>query len=114
MKETDRKVKSLDAQRRKARLIESARAWEESLPKSSHKYPNLIFVYPEELATQGRSLLFRRLDRAAAMNKQKLVISDCHYSRAGLYISIDEICREDVEDLIDIDEIVEQWREGES
>lgn len=114
MKETDGKVKSFDAHKRKAQLIESARTWEESLPKPSHKYPNLIFVYPEELATQGRSLLFRRLDRAAALNKQKLVISDCHYSRAGLYISIDEICREDVEDLIDIDEIVEQWREGES
>lgn len=113
MKETDRKVKSFDAHKRKAQLIESARTWEESLPKPSHNYPNLIFVYSEELATEGRSLLFRRLNRAAALNRQKLVISDCHYSRAGLYISIDEIGGGGGEDSVDIDEIVEQWRANE-
>ena len=113
MKEIGGRVKSMDAHKRKAWLIESARKWEESLPEPSPKYPNLIFVYSEELATQGRDLLFRRLDRAAARNKQKLVISDCHYSRAGLHVSIDEIGG-DGKSPVDIDEIIEQWREGES
>ncbi|WP_268743543.1 hypothetical protein [Marinobacter nauticus] len=40
------------------------------------------------------------------------MISDCDYGRAGLYISIDEIGG-DGENLVDIDEIVEQWREAE-
>jgi len=63
-------------------------------------------------ASGSRNLLFRRLNSAAEQNKQKLVISDCHYSRTGLYISIDEIGG-DVENPIDIDAIVEEWSEME-
>ncbi|PXX93230.1 hypothetical protein DIT71_00010 [Marinobacter vulgaris] len=105
----NKKVVSANKYLRKKRLIEHARAWEEALPPASQRYRNLIFQYPEDLATQGRELLFRMLDSAAERNNQKLVISDCHYGRAGLYVSIDEIGG-DVENSVDIDEIVEEWR----
>ncbi|SOB75336.1 hypothetical protein SAMN04488490_0913 [Marinobacter sp. LV10R510-11A] len=112
MKIPKKQVQSLDAYKRKRLLVAYANAWQEALPRPSLIYPNLIFVYPEDLATQDRELLFRKLDLAAAQNKQKLVISDCHYSRAGFYIVFDEIGG-DENNPVDIDEIVEEWSERE-
>jgi UTP-glucose-1-phosphate uridylyltransferase len=109
----DKKVVSVSAYLRKKELIEQGKAWEKALPCSSQTYGNLIFLYPEDLATKGRELLFHMLNSAAALNNQKLVISDCHYSRSGLYVLIDEIGGT-VENPIDVDAIVEKWNEGES
>lgn len=109
----NKKVVSANKHLRKKRMIEHARAWEEALPPASQRYRNLIFQYPEDLATQGRELLFRMLDSAAEQNQQKLVISDCHYSRGGLYVVIDEIGAR-IENPLDIDEIVENWRTRDS
>ena len=106
-------VKSLGAYKRKKQLVEYAKAWEESLPQPSLSYPNLIFLYPEDLATLNRELLFSRLNTAADANRQKLVISDCHYSRAGLYIVYDEIGG-DIHSPVDIDEIIDKWIELDS
>ncbi len=61
----NKKVVSVSKYLRKKRLIEKAKAWEDVLPSASRRYQNLIFQYPEDLATQGRELLFRMLDAAA-------------------------------------------------
>jgi hypothetical protein len=113
MKSRKNQVQSLNAYKRRQQLLSYAKAWKEALPNPSTAFPNLIFVYSEELATQNRELLFRKLDSAAAQNNQKLVISDCHYSRAGFYIVFDEIGGTS-ENQVDIDEIVERWREREN
>jgi len=94
-------------------MIEHAKAWETALPDASARYPNLIFLYSEELATKNRELLFQKMNSAAKHNHQTLVISDCHYSRGGLYVVFDEIGA-DAEDSLDIDEIVERWNGQES
>jgi len=109
MEEEENRVVGLNVQKRKRDLIEKAREWEESLPPPSQRFKNLIFLYPEELAMQGRELLFRMLDSAAEKNMQSLVISDCHYSRGGFYVVIDEIGPA-LGNPIDIDEIIESWR----
>jgi len=113
MKEDEKRVVSLTKQKQKRDLLERARQWEESLPPPSQRFRNLIFLYPEELATQGRELLFRMLDSAAEQNMQSLVISDCHYSRGGFYVVIDEIGPA-LGNPIDIDEIIESWRDREN
>ena len=82
--------------------------WEKTLPAPSKNLPHLVFLYPEELATSNRELLFKRLEIAAKTNGQTLVISDCHYSRAGFYVAYDEI-GEAGPDSVDIDEIIEDW-----
>ncbi|WP_040886694.1 hypothetical protein [Marinobacter santoriniensis] len=99
---------SLEAYRRRKKLLEIAGHWRENLPEPSKTYPHLIFLYPEELATRQRELLFKRLEVAASKNGQILVISDCHYSRAGFYVVYEEI-GEAGSNLIDIDRIVDDW-----
>lgn len=106
----NKKVISVSQYLRKKRLIEQAKAWEEALPPASKRYRNLIFLYPEDLATHDREMLFIRINAAAETNRQTLVISDCHYSRCGLYVLYDEIGgRADAP--VDIDEIIENWSE---
>jgi len=111
MKETEDKVLNLNRFRRKKALIEKALEWEESLPSPSRRFNNLIFVYPEDLATTGREDLFEKINSAAGWNQQTLVISDCHYDRGGFYILYDEIGGNGG-DMTDIDEIIEAWCEG--
>jgi hypothetical protein len=104
------KLVQIDTYRRKKRLISLAADWENSLPAPSQAYPHLIFLYSEELATKNRQLLFRKIDLAAETNDQTLVISDCHYSRAGFYILYDEIGGGDPNP-VDIDAIIDSWSE---
>ncbi len=99
---------SLEAYRRRKKLLEIAAEWHKNLPEPSKIYPHLVFLYPEELATRQRELLFKQLEVAARTNGQMLVISDCHYSRAGFYVVYEEI-GEAGSDSIDIDRIVEDW-----
>lgn len=99
---------SLDVYRRRKELLAMAAEWRENLPEPSKTYPHLIFLYPEELATRQRELLFKRLEVAASKNGQILVISDCHYSRAGFYVVYEEI-GEAGSNSIDIDRIVDDW-----
>lgn len=113
MKNLKNKISSLCVYRRKQRMMEHAKAWETALPDPSDRYPNLIFLYSEELATKNRELLFQKMNSAAKHNNQTLVISDCHYSRGGLYVVFDEIGA-DTENSLDIDEIVERWNEQEN
>jgi len=108
MKKQEKKVISLDTHRNKKRLIRHAKDWEEALPEPSQKYPHLIFLYSEELATHDRELLFRQIEEAAAHNRQMLVISDCHFSRAGFYILYDEIGGGG-NNPVDIDDIIDNW-----
>lgn len=98
----------LEAYRHRKKLLAMAAEWRENLPKPSKTYPHLIFRYPEELATRQRELLFKRLEVAARVNGQMLVISDCHYSRAGFYVVYEEI-GEARSGAVDIDRIVEDW-----
>ena len=101
---------SLDTYRRRKKLVALAAEWEKSLPEPSMNYPHLVFLYPEELATQNRELLFKRLEAAARTNGQTLVISDCHYSRAGFYVVYEEI-GEAKPGAVDIDGIIDDWSE---
>lgn len=110
MKEDEKRVVSLTNQKRKRDLLEKAREWEESLPPPSLRFKNLIFLYPEELATDGREILFKRINSAAETNGQMLVISDCHYDRSGLYILFDELGGKK-DNAVDIDEIIDAWCE---
>ncbi len=66
------------------------------------------FVDPEKLATRQRELLLKRLEVAVRENGQMLVISDCHYSRAGFYVVYEEI-GEAGPGSVDIDRIVDDW-----
>ena len=108
MKKDKPRFTSLEAYRHRKKLLAMAAEWRENLPGPSKTYPHLIFLYPEELATRQRKLLFKRLEVAARENGQMLVISDCHYSRAGFYVVYEEI-GEAGSDSIDIDRIVEDW-----
>ena len=110
MKEDEKRVVSLTKQKQKRDLLQRARQWEESLPPPSPSFKNLIFLYPEELATDGREILFKRINSAAETNGQMLVISDCHYDRSGLYILFDELGGKQ-DNAVDIDEIIEAWCE---
>lgn len=108
MKKDKSRLTSLEAYRHRRKLLAMAAEWRENLPGPSKIYPHLIFLYPEELATRQRELLFKRLEVAARENGQMLVISDCHYSRAGFYVVYEEI-GEARSDAVDIDRIVEDW-----
>ena len=101
---------SLIVHKRKSDLIEKAHEWEESLPPPSPRFKNLIFLYPEELATDGREILFQRINSAAETNGQMLVISDCHYDRSGLYILFDELGGGN-DNIVDIEDIIDNWCE---
>lgn len=108
MKNDKHEYLSLEAYRRRKKLLAMAAEWLENLPAPSKTYPHLIFLYPEELATWQREFLFKRLEVAARENGQMLVISDCHYSRAGFYLVYEEI-GEAGSGSVDIDRIVEDW-----
>ncbi len=68
-----------------------AKQYEENLPSPSTIYANIIFLFDEELAVEGRQLLFRRLNILAAQNEQYLVVTDVGYDRGGFYINFDEL-----------------------
>lgn len=108
MKNDKHEYLSLEAYRRRKKLLEMAAHWRRNLPEPSKKHPHLIFLYPEELATRQRELLFKQLEVAARENGQMLVISDCHYSRAGFYVVYEEI-GEARPGSVDIDRIVDDW-----
>jgi hypothetical protein len=110
MKEEENRVVSLNAHKLKRDSIEKAHEWEESLPPPSQSFKNLIFLYPEELATDGREILFKRINSAAETNGQMVVISDCHYDRSGLYILFDELGGKK-DNAVDIDDIIDSWSE---
>lgn len=110
MKIDEKRVVSLTNQKRKRDLLKKAREWEESLPPPSKRFKNLIFLYPEELATNSREILFKRINSAAEANEQMLVISDCHYDRSGLYILFDELGGKK-DNAVDIDDIIDAWSE---
>lgn len=110
MKNDKLRCTSLEAYRLRKKLLAMAADWYRNLPQPSENYPHLVFLYPEELATRQRELLFKQLEVAARANGQILVISDCNYSRAGFYVVYEEI-GEARSDSIDIDRIIEDWSE---
>lgn len=110
MKDEENRVVSLNVHKRKRDVIEKAREWEEALPPPSQRFKNLIFLYPEDLATGGREILFKRINTAAETNGQTLVISDCHYDRSGLYILFDELGG-GRDNIVDIEDIIDNWCE---
>jgi hypothetical protein len=68
-----------------------AKQHEASLPSPSSLYSNIIFLFDEALATKGRELLFKRLNRLAAQNEQFLIVTDVGYDRGGFYLNFDEL-----------------------
>jgi len=65
--------------------------YEANLPLPSLTYPNIIFLFDEGLAVNGRELLFRRLNCLAEKNEQILVVTDVGHGRAGFYVNFDEL-----------------------
>lgn len=68
-----------------------ARQYEANLPSPSTVYTNLIFLFNEALAVEGREVLFRRLNSLAKQNGQHLIVTDVGFDRGGFYLNFDEL-----------------------